>query len=614
MHLDKTSISHTRDRAGMTPGRVTDTTTGCTRARTQVRAVRAALFTAVAALSVMNMGVSPALANDGSSWPCTAGDVEIVGTGNVINEPCAPGSSFNAVVKFTVRNNTSSPRYCVALHVTPDGVVVTGDLDITLRDANGSSTAGGRTGSERYHDTVMYGTIPNFPANGGKICFGQPGVVRGQCAPGTCTTISWNTSSSAANCTVPDQNPPGGQCRHQQICVVGFGASLSCAPNCVLQCGATGTLRACALAPADRGPFTLTLTGSDGSSQTQSVFGDASGVTCLDFNVIPGRYPTTDYTLTVTDKDGCFRTATSSLTVTGIPTSGAGLDQTKCAAGATTPFTLAGSSTNGTATWSVVSGPASIANPSSLSSGVTFTGIGVATLRLSVANGPCPVAQDDVVLRVNGNPTAGAGSDQTKCTQGETTSFTLAGSATYGNASWSVVSGPVAIANPNTLNSGVTFTGTGSATLRLTVTSTANPQCPTATDDVVLTVSPTTVAIASANPGCNGVLVYTASVNRSGCGFTWTIDGKSPAEFVSSGAADDARVARVSGSGNATFAFRALDNLCHVIRATTSCPDEGATCTGVALTTARQCVGTSSCEGAPAVGAVESSGDEMGRR
>src|SRR5437870_5271428 len=53
---------------------------------------------------------SIAWANDLSTNPCTAGDVEIIGTGIVLNEPCtcSPGGTFNATVQFTVRNNTST--------------------------------------------------------------------------------------------------------------------------------------------------------------------------------------------------------------------------------------------------------------------------------------------------------------------------------------------------------------------------------------------------------------------------------------------------------------------------------------------------------------------------
>src|SRR5205085_1559525 len=114
------------------------------------------------------------------------------------------------------------------------------------------------------------------------------------CDPGTCTTISWNTSPGQAACTTADQNPPGGQCRHQQVCVIGFGAQLSCTANCGVACvGSSATLQACVNAPVSRGPFTVALAGSDGSSQSQSTVGDASGSACLNFTVSPAQSPTT---------------------------------------------------------------------------------------------------------------------------------------------------------------------------------------------------------------------------------------------------------------------------------------------------------------------------------
>ena len=85
--------------------------------------------------------------------------------------------------------------------------------------------------------------------------------------------------------------------------------------------------------------------------------------------------------------------------------------------------------------------------------------------------------------------------------------------------------------------------------------------------------------------------VYTASVDsHAGCSFAWTIDGQSPAAFASGGSADDARLARLSGDGNGKLEFRALDNLCHTIQATATCTDGNETCTGIASTTAKQCV------------------------
>jgi len=381
-------------------------------------------------LTVVALGVACAAgaarfaaANDLSTLPCTAGDVEIVGNGLVLNEPCTctAGSTFNAQVQFTVRNNTSTGRYCIALHLVPDGSYSTTPIDIVLRDANGSSTAPGKSGSERFHDTVMYGTLPNFPCSIGIVTFGSPGVTRGKCLPGQCTTISWNTSGGAASCTTADQSPPGGQCRHQQVTIVGYGATLACTAGCTPGCGGTTTLRACVTAPTSRGPFSLVVTGSDGSTATQSTFGDASGTACLDFTVSPSQSPTTTYTLTVTDKDGCTRTATQAINVTALT---------------------------------------------------------------------------------------------------------------------------VTITPPST-------------------------------------------------PGCNGVLSYSASATGgSGCSFTWTVDGQSLATFLAGGGADAARIARTSGSDAASFDFRALDNACHTIGVSCSCPTANGTCTGSTSVTAKQCVGS----------------------
>jgi hypothetical protein len=380
-------------------------------------------LTTFAVLLLSSLGAQRVAANDLSTYPCTAGDVEIVGSGVVVNEPCActPSGTFTARVQFTVRNNTSTGRYCIAIHLVPDGSIATQPFDVILRDANGSSTAPGKSGGQSYRETIMFADIPNFPCNQGLVCFGDAGVVRGKCQPGQCTTISWNTSPGNAACTTADQTPPGGQCRHQQVCVIGFGATLACTANCNVSCGQSATLRACVSGPIDRGPYTMTVAGSDGSTATQSTFGDASGTACVNFTVTPTQSPTTTYTLTVTDKNGCTRTATATVGVT-----------------------------------------------------------------------------------------------------------------------------------------------------------------------------PTTVTITpAANSGCNGVLSYTASVSGQTCGFTWTVDGQVLSTFRAGGAADDARIARASGTNSNTFEFRALDNACHTISVSASCQNGNQTpCTGTASVTAKQCVGT----------------------
>ena len=58
---------------------------------------------------------------------------------------------------------------------------------------------------------------------------------------GQCATITFGTSGSAA---CPATKFAGGQCRHEQVCIVGFGANLVCKSGCFPQCGQSSTLTA----------------------------------------------------------------------------------------------------------------------------------------------------------------------------------------------------------------------------------------------------------------------------------------------------------------------------------------------------------------------------------
>jgi hypothetical protein len=264
----------------------------------------------------LSLGPLPAFANDLSGKPCTANDVQIIGSGVVQNEPCTvTGTAFDATVAFVVRNNTGTDRYCVGLHLIRSGPTPCVPQDIVLKRTDGSSTAPQKS------DTTMTGVITGFPTNAtGLVCFGAPGVTSGKCADCTCTTISWNTQPSAAGCTTPDQTPAGGQCRHQQVCVVGFGASLSCATNCTPTCGGVSTLVACVAAnDGSQGgtsqlPITWTLTGTDGTTASGSITALTSFTACITQTVTVTT--ATTYTVVFTDNSGCSRTATTSLSAT----------------------------------------------------------------------------------------------------------------------------------------------------------------------------------------------------------------------------------------------------------------------------------------------------------
>ena len=92
MHLDKTAqvpIACKHTAAGARPAaRRLAALAGPVSARNRRGVFRFTAFL-VAVAVVFVTGAHQALANDLSTDPCTAGDVEIVGSGIVINEPCA---------------------------------------------------------------------------------------------------------------------------------------------------------------------------------------------------------------------------------------------------------------------------------------------------------------------------------------------------------------------------------------------------------------------------------------------------------------------------------------------------------------------------------------------
>ena len=208
--------------------------------------------------------------------------------------------------------------------------------------------------------------------------------------------------------------------------------------------------------------------------------------------------------------------------VTARPTiSTAGVDQSNCNNGS---FTLSGNTpTIGTGRWTVISGTASIANPSSETSVVTGIPAGTSSvLRWTISNGSCPSSTDDVELTNLSLPTtATAGVDQSNCNNG---SFTLSGNTpTIGTGRWTVISGTASIANPSSETSVVTGIPAGtSSVLRWTI---SNGSCPSSTDDVELTnLSLPTISSAGADQSnCNnGSFTLSGNTPTTGTG-RWTV-------------------------------------------------------------------------------------------
>ncbi|MFT3884137.1 MAG: gliding motility-associated C-terminal domain-containing protein [Flavobacteriales bacterium] len=194
----------------------------------------------------------------------------------------------------------------------------------------------------------------------------------------------------------------------------------------------------------------------------------------------------------------------------------AGADQSLCSTSTTT--TLAGNPAvlPATGSWTVVSGTATITNPTSATSGVTGLGVGVTTLAWTIDNGACGNSTDQMTITVynSANPAANAGPDQNLCTPNTSTS--LAGSNILAPAvgTWTLVSGSGNIVAPNSPTSQVTNLGVGTNVFRWTVN---NGPCPngTTTDEVSIVVFSNGAAAANAGPD-QSICTPTSTVTLAG--------------------------------------------------------------------------------------------------
>lgn len=259
--------------------------------------------------AAIHQGFNPvsAYANDLSSFQCTANDVRIVGPGRILNEPCSCTGTFNAQVAFTVENNAGADRYCITLHLCP--TVINGQT-VNLGDVVLQGSISGKT------TQVMTATIPNYPCGAGLVCFGSSGgngdgtFAKGERCPdgACCSTVTWNVRANDS-CPVPAGTEISSKCRHQSICIQGRGAvTLDCdtsasgvQTDCTVQCGSSATLRLCTSGGV--GPFTFRVAGG-GFDETRS----NSSNLCETFT-IPSVTATTVFTGSVTDADGCTRSA-----------------------------------------------------------------------------------------------------------------------------------------------------------------------------------------------------------------------------------------------------------------------------------------------------------------
>jgi hypothetical protein len=158
--------------------------------------------------------------------------------------------------------------------------------------------------------------------------------------------------------------------------------------------------------------FSVAASGSGPLHYVWKVDGVTVGSDLASLAYDPSALTVGDHTVRVDITDDCtsaFRTTT--LTINPNPDAAALADAAaKCQVALGTAFSLDGTASNGSPAWSVVSQDAGITNVSfgdanQADTSVTLTGVGSATLRLTVASESCGSDTADVTVTVNQNPT-----------------------------------------------------------------------------------------------------------------------------------------------------------------------------------------------------------------
>ncbi|MEI6679556.1 MAG: hypothetical protein WCL21_13160, partial [Mariniphaga sp.] len=270
--------------------------------------------------------------------------------------------------------------------------------------------------------------------------------------------------------------------------------------NPTVNAGADGTL--CT------GPFTIT--GASAANQgvlTWTTHGDGHFINAnlLSPIYIPGSTDiingTVTLTLTASAASPCNVNATDDVIYTVIDLqSNAGGNATICQS---SPYTLSSATASGYATikWSTSGtgsfNDVSIKNPTYTPSGADIAN-GAVVLTLTADHPPCTPVTSSMVLTINSNPVAYAGTDASIC---DGTSYIIynASALHYHAVVWSTTAGTGSLVNPTSLSPTYTPSAADVAAGSVSLTMTAIAQSPCLVDDVdVMTIFLTPLPTASA--------------------------------------------------------------------------------------------------------------------
>ena len=207
-------------------------------------------------------------------------------------------------------------------------------------------------------------------------------------------------------------------------------------------------------------------------------------------------------------------------------------------------ISLNGTSSTGTATWSIVSGTGSFDNANALNAVFTPTIAvpGSVTLQLTTTgNGSCPAQQANVTYNISPAPTVSAGPNQTICA--DSAYVQLAGTFTVASGiRWSKVAGTGTFA-PDSVSINSRYTPSAadrtSGTVTLRATTTGNGICAAVFADMTITITPkVTISAGNDQTLCANNAVATIGGTVSGGSTTgaWTSSSGNAAGFANAAA------------------------------------------------------------------------------
>ncbi|MDN5203842.1 gliding motility-associated C-terminal domain-containing protein [Fulvivirgaceae bacterium BMA10] len=250
-----------------------------------------------------------------------------------------------------------------------------------------------------------------------------------------------------------------------------------------------------------------------GSGQWSIVSGPGSFADAMDRQtqingLVPGSNTVLEWTIT---NGSCVHSEQITINNSALPTTAAaGDDQNLC--NVTTTTMAANAPSDGTGNWLLVTGTATIDNPSDPTTTISnlVPGGTPTTLRWVISNGSCTNSFDDVVLTASLEPAAiDIGTDQNLCPV-TTATVTRNSTLTVGTGSWSISSGPGTIVSPTATATTINDLVPGSNTVvRYTVT---NGAC-TKFEEITLNVSPEPTV---SNAGADQTLCNATSTNLNG--------------------------------------------------------------------------------------------------